>query len=81
MSKKDEKTNAIEKLKVHESLKWSWFQQKTCVFGNSENVKHSAKIASFDMDDTLLRTKSGAKFAKDAKDWIFWHESVPKKMK
>jgi hypothetical protein len=33
------------------------------------------------MDDTLLRTKSGAKFAKDAHDWIFWHESVPKKMK
>jgi len=33
------------------------------------------------MDDTLLRTKSGAKFAKDAHDWVFWHESVPQKMR
>lgn len=32
------------------------------------------------MDDTLIRVKSGAKFAKNAEDWIFWHESVPKKM-
>lgn len=32
------------------------------------------------MDDTLLRVKSGAKFAKNADDWIFWHECVPKKM-
>lgn len=33
------------------------------------------------MDDTLIRVKSGAKFAKNAEDWIFWHQSVPKKMK
>jgi bifunctional polynucleotide phosphatase/kinase len=32
------------------------------------------------MDDTIIRVKSGAKFAKNATDWIFWHESVPKKM-
>jgi bifunctional polynucleotide phosphatase/kinase len=32
------------------------------------------------MDDTIIRVKSGAKFAKNANDWIFWHESVPKKM-
>ena len=33
------------------------------------------------MDSTLIETKSGATFAKDAEDWVFWHESVPKKMK
>ncbi len=32
------------------------------------------------MDDTLIRVKSGAKFPKNAEDWIFWHESVTKKM-
>ena len=32
------------------------------------------------MDDTLLRVKSGAKFAKNADDWVFWDDSVPKKM-
>ncbi len=28
------------------------------------------------MDDTIIRVKSGAKFPKNADDWIFWHESV-----
>ena len=33
------------------------------------------------MDDTLLRTKSGQTFAKNAEDWVWWHQTVPKKMK
>ncbi len=33
------------------------------------------------MDSTLIETKSGATFAKDAEDWVLWHQSVPKKMK
>lgn len=32
------------------------------------------------MDCTLVNTKSGAKFAKNATDWVYWHESVPKKL-
>lgn len=28
------------------------------------------------MDDTLIKTKSGAKFAKDAKDWKWWNEKI-----
>lgn len=28
------------------------------------------------MDDTLIKTKSGAKFAKDATDWKWWHDSI-----
>lgn len=26
------------------------------------------------MDDTLIRVKSGAKFASNADDWVFWHD-------
>jgi bifunctional polynucleotide phosphatase/kinase len=33
-------------------------------------------VLGVDMDDTLIRTKSGAKFARDASDWVFWHEKV-----
>ncbi len=33
------------------------------------------------MDETLIKTKSGAKFAKDADDWLFWAEVVPDAMK
>jgi bifunctional polynucleotide phosphatase/kinase len=35
-----------------------------------------AKIASFDMDDTLITRKSGAKFPKDADDWLILHPQV-----
>jgi hypothetical protein len=36
-----------------------------------------AKIAAFDMDQTLINTKSGKKFAQSRSDWVWWHESVP----
>jgi DNA 3'-phosphatase len=32
------------------------------------------------MDDTLIRTKSGAKFATGPTDWVFWDKSIPQKM-
>mmetsp|Transcript_12415 Transcript_12415/g.17161 ORF Transcript_12415/g.17161 Transcript_12415/m.17161 type:complete len:94 (+) Transcript_12415:91-372(+) len=38
------------------------------------------KVAAFDMDWTLIRVKSGGKFAKNAYDWAWWHESVPAKL-
>lgn len=28
------------------------------------------------MDDTLIKVKSGAKFAKNATDWLFWNDKV-----
>lgn len=33
------------------------------------------------MDCTLINTKSGAKFAKNAEDWVYWDKSVPAKLK
>ena len=63
-----------------EVSKWNWVTIKTCIVGESKKYT-SDKVASFDMDSTLIETKSGAKFAKDAKDWVYWHLSVPKKMK
>ncbi|KAG0652282.1 bifunctional polynucleotide phosphatase kinase [Hyphodiscus hymeniophilus] len=35
------------------------------------------KVAAFDFDSTLITTKSGKKFASDAQDWKWWHQSVP----
>ncbi|KAH7030538.1 polynucleotide kinase 3 phosphatase-domain-containing protein [Macrophomina phaseolina] len=35
------------------------------------------KIAIFDFDSTLIKTKSGNKFARDSSDWQWWHASVP----
>ena len=38
-------------------------------------------MASFDMDDTIITRKSGAKFPKDADDWILLNDKVAPKIK
>jgi len=40
-------------------------------------VVNSTKVASFDMDGTLLRTQSGKIFPQDRFDWKFIHHAVP----
>lgn len=41
----------------------------------------SCKIAAFDLDDTLIKTKSGCKFPISEQDWMWTYESVPQKIK
>ncbi|RUP45966.1 polynucleotide kinase 3 phosphatase-domain-containing protein [Jimgerdemannia flammicorona] len=40
-----------------------------------------SKIAAFDLDGTIVTTKSGNVHAKDLHDWKWWTTSVPKKLK
>eukprot|EP00752_Nemacystus_decipiens_P002205 g2097.t1 len=37
----------------------------------------STHIVAFDMDGTLIKTKSGKKFGDAADDWQFWHGKIP----
>lgn len=46
---------------------------------NDQGVKR--KIAAFDFDSTLISTASGNKFARDAKDWKWWHAKVPTRIR
>ena len=55
---------------------WSWEQQGTCLIGGSPGLKESPKIASFDMDDTIITRKSGAKFPVNADDWLILNDIV-----
>ncbi|XP_046581207.1 uncharacterized protein F21D5.5-like [Haliotis rubra] len=48
---------------------------------SSDTLEGREKVAGFDIDFTVIRTASGRKFATGAKDWEFWDESVPAKMK
>lgn len=47
----------------------------------SNTLEGREKIASFDIDGTIIKTKSGRKFATGPADWVFWDKSVPKKLK
>jgi bifunctional polynucleotide phosphatase/kinase len=38
------------------------------------------KVAGFDFDFTLVKTKSGKKFPIDENDWELWHESIYQKL-
>ncbi|CAD5115702.1 DgyrCDS4649 [Dimorphilus gyrociliatus] len=47
----------------------------------SDTLEGREKIAAFDIDGTIIKTKSGRKFATGPADWLFWDKSVPKKLK
>lgn len=38
-------------------------------------------IIFYDLDGTLIKNKSGAAFPKGRDDWVWWHPSVPARLK
>ncbi|AYV78771.1 MAG: polynucleotide phosphatase/kinase [Edafosvirus sp.] len=59
-------------------MQWT---NKEYLFGKCGNFKFSKKVACFDIDDTIIKTVSGATFAKDDDDWEFTYKCVPDKLK
>jgi len=59
----------------------SWDTENGIIWGESLGVDQSRKIAAFDLDGTLIKTKSGYKIPKNGDDWMWWHDKVPKKLK
>uniref|UniRef100_A0A914HY63 Bifunctional polynucleotide phosphatase/kinase n=1 Tax=Globodera rostochiensis TaxID=31243 RepID=A0A914HY63_GLORO len=41
-----------------------------------DGIEHQQKIAAFDLDGTLIKTKSGNTFARSGDDWQFWSSKV-----
>jgi len=48
---------------------------------SSEKGVSPSKIASFDLDSTLIKTKTGYTFPKDADDWKWFSPNVPNMLK
>jgi bifunctional polynucleotide phosphatase/kinase len=72
--------NGVAAPQAETTLNWAWKMVGTLCVGSTENDTPASKIAMFDMDDNLIRVKSGAKFGKDSNDWVLWDDSVPKKL-
>lgn len=53
--------------------KWESFDDQAVFVFSSSGLEHRAAIAAFDMDGTLIATKSGRVFAKDSSDWRLAH--------
>ena len=49
---------------------------KTCLHGPHLQPLATKKVAAFDLDGTLIKTKSGNTFPRDRNDWKIWHSTV-----
>ncbi|XP_046824557.1 uncharacterized protein F21D5.5 isoform X2 [Vespa crabro] len=58
-----------------------WENNKELLIYTSSNIQNRTKIAAYDMDGTLIKTKSGLIFPKDCNDWQLLFPEVPKKLK
>ncbi|OAT06353.1 polynucleotide kinase [Blastomyces gilchristii SLH14081] len=74
--------------KKPEQVTWRTVRN-SCIIGkyhqelSREAVKSGVKrhIAAFDLDSTLIATKSGRRFATNQHDWKWWSPTVPGKLK
>ncbi|KAG8981507.1 hypothetical protein FRB90_007208 [Tulasnella sp. 427] len=64
-------------------IQWLGWLGDTCRHGVHLQPKSSTKVAAFDLDGTLIKPKSGVRFAKDHEDWKWWADGsiIPNKLK
>jgi bifunctional polynucleotide phosphatase/kinase len=53
------------------------------ISGSTSKLKfgYTDKVACFDLDGTIIKTKSKRRFAADENDWVLYSKSVPNKLK
>lgn len=58
------------------------WHESDLLIGETPDVKleNKTKLICFDLDGTLIRTKSGKKFPKDKNDWVLFSSNISKKM-
>lgn len=77
-------TTMEEKMEVEPvstRAQWEMIDEKELVIYTPANCAHSSLIAAFDLDATLIKTKSGSRFPKDNDDWELLFGNVKSKLK
>ncbi|KAI9493014.1 polynucleotide kinase 3 phosphatase-domain-containing protein [Zychaea mexicana] len=56
-----------------------WLQQipSVLIARSKQSEPGRNKVAAFDLDSTLIKTRSGKVYPRDSGDWQWWHTSVP----
>lgn len=71
----------VSKRPKQEVDNWVSIENNKCMVFTSKNILASEKIASYDMDGTLIKTMSGNVFPKTIDDWQLNMNEVPTKLK
>lgn len=72
----------IQQLQNNKLPENCWIEwNSTLIKVHSNNNLNSQRMFAFDMDGTLIATKSGKTFAVDANDWRLWHPSIKPKLR
>jgi bifunctional polynucleotide phosphatase/kinase len=73
----------LENQTPHPISKAMWKTTKTVIHRGEldPQPKKGYKILGFDMDGTLIETKSGKSFPQDKDDWVLKYPSIPQKLK
>ncbi|KAI8091750.1 polynucleotide kinase 3 phosphatase-domain-containing protein [Thamnidium elegans] len=66
---------------MKKTIKWVHSLESVLIAKTKGSEVCKNKVAAFDLDGTLITTKSGNTYAKNESDWKWWHASVPQKMK
>ncbi|KAG0048425.1 hypothetical protein BGZ83_006609 [Gryganskiella cystojenkinii] len=61
------------------SIQWETFGTSFIV-GQANSPKAGSKVAAFDLDSTLISVNGKHKWPKNARDWVWWAPSVPRKI-
>ncbi|KAG5890639.1 hypothetical protein JTB14_034929 [Gonioctena quinquepunctata] len=73
--------NQQENPPFSEGGKWEDIDNRELLIYTSENTQGRSKIAAFDIDGTIIKTKSGARFPKDGDDWVLNLDNIPQKLR
>lgn len=60
---------------------WESIDNDSLLIFTPKGVESRKKIAGFDIDGTITKTKSGATFPKDKNDWVFLNPRVASKLR
>lgn len=72
---------SVKRVKAEEVNTWNSVENGKCMVFTSRGVEGRSKIASYDMDNTLIKTVSGNVFAKNIDDWQLNYGCITKKLR
>nr|XP_023019816.1 uncharacterized protein F21D5.5 [Leptinotarsa decemlineata] len=69
------------KLSFTDKGNWESIDNKELLIFTPENMEGRSKIAAFDIDGTIIKTKSGARFPKNSSDWELNMSEIPQRLR